>query len=29
MGTTISPSDFTEINPDYTQGRGFIQMLMK
>ncbi len=23
MGTTISPSDFTEINPDYTQGRGF------
>ena len=23
MGTTISPSDFTEINPDYSQGRGF------
>ena len=23
MGTTISPSDFTEINPSYTQGRGF------
>lgn len=23
MGTSISPSDFTEINPDYTQGRGF------
>tara|TARA_R100000734_G_C3318786_1_gene113397 strand:- start:2519 stop:3820 length:1302 start_codon:yes stop_codon:yes gene_type:complete len=23
MGTTISPSDFTEINPNYTQGRGF------
>ena len=23
MGQTISPSDFTEINPDYSQGRGF------
>lgn len=23
MGTTFSPSDFTEINPDYSQGRGF------
>ena len=23
MGTTISPSDFTEINPSYTNGRGF------
>ena len=23
MGTTISPSDFTEINPDYSQGPGF------
>jgi len=23
MGTTISPSDFTEINPNYTEGRGF------
>lgn len=23
MGTSISPSDFTEINPDYSQGRGF------
>jgi len=23
MGTTISPSDFTEINPSYTNGRGY------
>ena len=23
MGTTISPSDFTEINPSYSNGRGF------
>ena len=23
MGQTISPSDFTEINPSYTDGRGF------
>jgi len=23
MSQTISPSDFTEINPDYSQGRGF------
>ena len=23
MGTTISPSDFTEINPSYSDGRGF------
>ena len=23
MGTTISPSDFTEINPSYTSGRGY------
>tara|TARA_R100001015_G_C4609444_1_gene164726 strand:+ start:142 stop:1446 length:1305 start_codon:yes stop_codon:yes gene_type:complete len=23
MGVTISPSDFTEINPDYSSGRGF------
>ena len=23
MAQTISPSDFTEINPDYSQGRGF------
>ena len=23
MGVTISPSDFTEINPSYADGRGF------
>ena len=23
MGITTSPSDYTEINPNYTQGRGF------